>query len=109
MLHTDTTQDPSTKIRVYSITYHNRKDDSQEGGFEDPEHSQTYDLDQREQVYPPQRNMAEVGEVRLVLGRHHVQLNPVPELWRMDGTRWQKCERRKRFERHRLIPCRPMV
>lgn len=68
---------------MYFVTYHNREDDCQEGGFEDPEHTQTYDLDQCEQVYLPQRNMAKVGVVGLVLGRHHVQLNPVPELWRM--------------------------
>lgn len=96
-------------IKVYSITYHNWEDDSQEGGFEDPEHSQTYNLDEREQVDPPQRNVAQEGEIRLVLGRHHVQLDPVPELWRMEETRWQKCERRKRFEGHELISCRPAV
>lgn len=76
-----TTWDSSKAVsQTCSITYHNGEDDGQEGGFEDPEHSQTYDLDQCEQVYPPQRNVAEVGEVGLVFGRHHVQLNPVPEL-----------------------------
>lgn len=90
---------------LFFITYHNREDDGQEGGFEDPEHSQTYDLDQCEQVYPPQRNMTEVGEVGLVLGRHHVQLNSVPELWR--ETR-QTEEKSKRSEWHRLITCRPI-
>lgn len=88
------------------ITYHNGEDDGQEGGLEDPEHSQTYDLDQREQVYPPQRYVTEVGEVGLVLGRHHVQLNSVPELWR---TMSQAEEKSKRSEWHRLITCRPIM
>ncbi len=65
---------------MYFSTYHNREYDGQEGGFEDPEDSQTCDLYQCEEVYLPQRNMAEVGEVGLVLGWHHIQLNPVPEL-----------------------------
>lgn len=67
-------------LQMYFTTYHNREDDGQEGGFEGPEHSQTCDLDQCEQVYPPQRNMTKVGEIGLVLRWHHVQLNPVPEL-----------------------------
>lgn len=72
---------------VFHHTYHNGKYDCQEGGLEDPEHSQTCNLDQSEQVYPSERNMTQVGEVRLVLGRHHVQLYPVPELWKAMTTR----------------------
>lgn len=55
---------------VCSSTNHHGEDDGQEGGFEDPEDGQAGDLDQREEVHPPQRDVAEVGEVRLVLGRH---------------------------------------
>lgn len=70
-------------MQICCITYHNREDDGQEGGFQDPEHSQTDDLDQCEQVHSPQRNMTEVRKVWLVLRWHHVQFNPVPELWMM--------------------------
>lgn len=69
-----------TTAAVCSFTNHNGEDDGQEGGLQDPENSQTCDLDQREEVHLPQGDVTEVGEVGLVFGWHHVQLNPVPEL-----------------------------
>lgn len=91
--HNITTQASSEAVlQVYFITYHNGEDDGQEGGLEDPEHSQAYDLDQCEEMHLPQGNVTEVREVRLVLGRHHVQFNPVPELWRVmrKGGKWKR-------------------
>lgn len=53
-----------------SSTNHHGEDYGQEGGFENPEDGQAGDLNQREEVHPPQGDVAEVGEVRLVLGWH---------------------------------------
>lgn len=64
---------------------HDGEDDSEEGGFEDPEDGETDDLQQREQVNSSERNMPQVGVVRLVLCWHQEQLDPVPEL-RHDST-----------------------
>lgn len=68
-------------MRIF--THHNREDDGQEGGLQDPKNSQTCDLDQREEVHLPQWNVTEVGEVGLVLGGHQIQFDSVPELQRM--------------------------
>lgn len=59
---------------------HDGEDDGEEGGFEDPEHGEADDLQQCEQVNFPERNMAQVGEVWLVLRRHQEKFDPVPEL-----------------------------
>lgn len=69
-----------------SITDHDREDDGHKGGFENPEDSQAGDLDESEEVDPPQGDMAEVGEVRLVLGGHQVELDPIPELSKKQET-----------------------
>ena len=65
--------------------YHDREEDGQNGGLENPKDSQTDDLDQGEEVDPPQRHVTQEREVRLVLGRHHVQLDPLPELQGSDN------------------------
>lgn len=69
------------KGRCFS-TDHDGEDNGHEGGFEDPEDSQAGNLDQCEEMDPPQGDVAEVGEVRLVLRGHQVELDPIPELSR---------------------------
>lgn len=60
---------------------HDREDDGEEGGFEDPEDGEADDLQQSEQMNSSQRNMTQVGVVWLVLRWHQEQFDPVPELW----------------------------
>lgn len=74
-------------------TYHDGEDDGQEGGFEDPENSQAYNLDESEEMNPPQRNVAEIAEVWLVLGWHQEQLDPVPELRNTAKIIHKTCQR----------------
>lgn len=59
---------------------HDGEDDGEEGGFEDPEDGEADDLQQCEQVNSPERNVTQVGVIRLVLRRHQKQLDSVPEL-----------------------------
>lgn len=69
----------SSRVASFS-THHYWEDDGKEGRLEDPEDSQAHDLDQGEEVDPPQRHVPQEGEVRLVLGRHQVELDALPEL-----------------------------
>lgn len=61
-------------------THHYWEDDGEEGGLQDPEDSQTDDLNEGEKMDASQRNVTQEGEVRLVFGRHQIQLDPLPEL-----------------------------
>lgn len=60
--------------------YHHGEDDSGGRGLDDPEQHQTGELHQREDVDLPQRHIAQIDQVRLVLGRHAEQLDSVKEL-----------------------------
>lgn len=60
--------------------YHHRKDNGSLGGLDDPEQDQAAELDDREEVHLPQRNMAQVDEVRLMFGRHAEQPETVEQL-----------------------------
>lgn len=62
------------------VTHHYWEDDGEEGGLQDPEDSQTDDLNKGEKMDASQRNVTQEGEVRLVFGRHQIQLDPLPEL-----------------------------
>lgn len=64
----------------HDLLYHDGEDDGEEGGFEDPEYGQADDLQEGEEMDPPERHVAQVGKVRLVLRWHQEQLDPVPEL-----------------------------
>lgn len=60
--------------------YHHGEDDGGLGGLDDPEQDQAAELDDGEEVDFPQRDVPQVDEVRLVLGWHAEQLQPVKEL-----------------------------
>lgn len=62
--------------------YHHGKHDSRCRGLDDPEQHQTRELHQREDVDLPQRHVAQIDQVGLVLGRHAKQLDSVKELQR---------------------------
>lgn len=62
--------------------YHHGKDDGSLGGLDDPEQNQAAELDDREEVHLPQRDVAQVDEVRLMFGRHAEQLETVEQLHR---------------------------
>lgn len=60
--------------------YHDGEDDGGHGGLEDPQQRQAQGLDEGEEVDASLRDVAQVDEVRLVLGGHQEQLQPVHEL-----------------------------
>lgn len=66
-------------------THHDWEDYGQEGGLEDPEDSQTDNLDKCEEMDASQGDVAQEGKVRLVFGRHEIQLDAFPELEHKDG------------------------
>lgn len=66
--------------RLSRDTHHYWEDDGEEGGLQDPEDGQADDLNEGEKMDASQRNVAQEGEVRLVFGRHQIQLDPLPEL-----------------------------
>lgn len=68
------------------MSYHHWENNSSRGGLDDPEQGQAEQLDDGEEVHPAQGHVAEVGEVRLVLGWHQEQPHAVRELQRGDGT-----------------------
>ena len=72
-------------------THHHWEDDGQEGGLQDPEDGQTDDLDQGEEMDPPQGDVAQEGEVRLVFGGHQIQLDTLPELEQTAGGQAYRC------------------
>jgi len=67
--------------------YHHGEDDSGPGGLDDPQQGETRELDDGEEVNLPQGHVAEVDEVRLVLGWHAEQLEAVKELQEKDRER----------------------
>lgn len=71
---------------IPGVSYHHRENDRGRGGLEEPEQGQAEQLDGGEKVHPAQGHVAQVDEVRLVLGRHQEQPHTVRELQRQDGT-----------------------
>ena len=63
-----------------ALSHHDGEDDGSHGGLEDPEEGQTQALDEGEEVDASLGDVAQVDQVRLVLGRHQEQLQPVHEL-----------------------------
>lgn len=60
--------------------HHNGEDNGSHRRLEDPEESQTQALDEGEEVDTSLGDMAQVDQVRLVLGWHQEQLQTVHEL-----------------------------
>ena len=72
--------------RVFCVfAYHHGEHHGCGRGLDDPQQNQTGQLDQREDMDLPQRNVAQVDQIWLVLGRHSEQLDTVKELWRTEG------------------------
>lgn len=64
--------------------YHHGKNNSCCRGLDDPEQHQTCELHQGEDVDLPQRHVAQIDQIGLVLGRHAEQLDSVEELRRKE-------------------------
>lgn len=69
------------------MSYHDRKYDGSDSGLEDPQQSQAEDLDEGEEVDLPERNVAQVNQVRLMFRRHQKQLETIHELQKMTEIR----------------------
>lgn len=67
-------------LRKSPAWYHDGKDDGGHGGLEDPQEGQAQGLDEGEEVDASLWDVAQVDEVRLVLGGHQEQLQSVHEL-----------------------------
>lgn len=61
-------------------SHHDRKYDGCHGGFQDPEDGQTGDLHQGKEVHTAQGDVSQESKIRLMFGRHEVQLYPFPKL-----------------------------
>lgn len=57
-------------ISSASSGYHHGEDDGGPGRLDDPQQDQAAELDDGEEVHLPQRDVAKVDEVWLMLGRH---------------------------------------
>lgn len=75
-------------------THHHREDDSGRRRLDNPEQHQTGELGDSEQVHLPQRDVAQVDEVRLVLCWHAEQLQTVKEL----RQRWRRTQVARKLE-----------
>lgn len=78
--------------RLVPARYHDGEDDGGHGGLEDPQESQTQGLDEGEEVDASLRDVAQVDQVGLVLGRHQEQLQPVHELVESGDAKINRCE-----------------
>lgn len=63
-----------------TVSHHHGEDDGGAGSFDGPEQDEAEQLDEGEEVHLAQGHVAQVDEVRLVLGRHPEQLQAVEEL-----------------------------
>lgn len=72
----------SATSAIAAVPHHDREDDGGHGRLEDPEEGQTQALDEGEEVDASLGDVPQVDQVRLVLGRHQEQLQPVHELKR---------------------------
>lgn len=71
-----------TISEIWGHHYHHGEHDRCSRDLDDPEHHQTGELHQGEDVDLPQRHVAQINQIRLVLGRHTKQLDSVKELQR---------------------------
>ncbi len=62
------------------LSHHHGEDHSSSRGLDDPEDDETGQLHHSEHVDLPQRDIAQVDQVRLVFGRHAEQFDPVKQL-----------------------------
>lgn len=60
--------------------YHHGENDCSSRSFDYPQQDEAGQLDHSEHVHLPQGNVAEVDQVRLVLGRHSKQFDAVKKL-----------------------------
>lgn len=74
---------PHTVIRIH---YHHGKYNSCCRGLDYPEQNQTGELHQSEDMDLPQRHIAQVDQIRLVLCRHPKQFDSVKELKEKDAN-----------------------
>ncbi len=74
--------------------YHHGKHNSCCRRLDDPQQHQTCELHQREDVDLPQRHIAQIDQIGLVLGRHAEQSDPVKELQRKREERGSMREKR---------------
>lgn len=65
---------------IAAISHHDREDDGSHGRLEDPEEGQTHRLDEGEEVDASLGDVPQVDQIRLVLGWHQEELQPVHEL-----------------------------
>lgn len=66
--------------RLPVLSHHHGEDDGGGGDLDDPEDDEAGQLDHGEDVDLPERHVAQVDEVRLVLVGHAEQLDAVEEL-----------------------------
>lgn len=78
-------------ISSFSWGYHHGEDDCGPGRLDDPQQDQAAELDDGEEVHLPQRDVAKVDEVWLMLGRHAKQLQAVEKL------QWKRGKQKKGF------------
>lgn len=83
--------------------YHHGKHYSCCRRLNDPQQHQTGELHQGEAVDLPQRHVAQVDQIGLVLGRHAEQLDSVKELQRQQEKKRLIKKRKKKLERWRFI------
>ena len=62
------------------MAHHDREDDGSDSGLKDPEEGETESLYEGKQVDATLGNVAQVDQVRLVLGRHQEKLQAIHEL-----------------------------
>lgn len=78
-----------------NVSYHDGEYNSSHSGLEDPQQSQTKDLDEGEEMNLPKGNMSQVNQVRLMLRRHQKKLETIHKLQTIEvttyGTRWAAC------------------
>lgn len=77
-------QTQKAELNKLKTTHHYWEDYGQEGGFKDPEDSQTNNLNKCEKMNASQGNVTKEGKVWLVFWWHQIQLDTFPELKQRD-------------------------
>lgn len=72
----------SVSVVSLFLSHHHGEDDGSGRGLDGPEDDEAGQLHHSEDVDLPQRDVAQVDEVRLVFGRHAEQFDPVEQLQR---------------------------
>lgn len=80
-------------MRCVTRPHHHGEDDGGACRLDGPEDDKAAELDRGEDVDLPQRDVAQVDQVRLVLGRHAEQLDPIEEL--RDGEELELCRQKR--------------